>query len=121
MQEIYDYIQECDNVIIASPIFFTELSGSLLALSSRLQTYFCARFMRKEIPVPKSKRGGILLVEGGTDSLDKALDTARVLLETMNAKDIGPAVCSLNTDHKKLEANPLAMEDIKTLAAFFNH
>ena len=47
MQEIYDYIQECDNVIIASPIFFTELSGSLLALSSRLQTYFCARFIRK--------------------------------------------------------------------------
>lgn len=48
MQEIYDYIEECDNVLIASPIYFSELTGKLLDVGSRFQTYFCAKFFRKE-------------------------------------------------------------------------
>ena len=35
MQEIYDYINECDTIVIASPIYFAELSGQLLAILSR--------------------------------------------------------------------------------------
>lgn len=27
MQEIYHYIQECDNILIASPLHFSELTG----------------------------------------------------------------------------------------------
>ena len=38
MQELYAYIQDCDNVLIASPIYFSELTGKLLDLGSRLQT-----------------------------------------------------------------------------------
>ena len=41
MQEIYGYIQECDNILIASPLYFSELTGKLLDVGSRLQTYFC--------------------------------------------------------------------------------
>ena len=48
MQEIYKYIQECDNIMIASPLYFSELTGKLLDVGSRLQTYFCARFFRLE-------------------------------------------------------------------------
>ena len=32
MQEIYAYIQECDNILIASPVYFSELTGKLLDL-----------------------------------------------------------------------------------------
>ena len=42
MQEIYAYIQKCDNIVIASPIYFSELTGKLLDVGSRLQRYFCA-------------------------------------------------------------------------------
>ncbi len=55
MQEIYGYIQDCDNVLIASPIYFSELTGKLLDVGSRLQTYWCARYFRKEEPVMKKK------------------------------------------------------------------
>jgi len=48
MQEIYKYIEECDNILIASPLYFSELTGKLLVVGSRLQTYFCARFFRKQ-------------------------------------------------------------------------
>ena len=53
MQEIYKYIQECDNILIASPLYFSELTGKLLDVGSRLQTYFCARFFRNEEPIAK--------------------------------------------------------------------
>ena len=41
MQVIYSYIEDCDNIVIASPLYFSELTGKLLDLGSRLQTYFC--------------------------------------------------------------------------------
>jgi len=50
------YIQECDNILIASPLYFSELTGKLLDVGSRLQTYFCARFFRNEEPIVKSKK-----------------------------------------------------------------
>lgn len=36
MQNVYRHIDEADNIIIASPIYFGELTGSLLNLMSRL-------------------------------------------------------------------------------------
>ena len=56
MQEVFSYIQECDHIVIASPIYFEELTGMLLAILSRLQTYFSARYLRKEDPVPRKKQ-----------------------------------------------------------------
>jgi len=60
MQEVYAYIQECDNILLASPIYFSELTGKLLDLGSRLQTYYSTRFFRKEEPVSKSKKGAVI-------------------------------------------------------------
>ena len=48
MQEIYDYILECDNILIASPIYFSEIAGKVLDFGSRLQTYFSARHFRND-------------------------------------------------------------------------
>ncbi len=89
MQEIYNYIQESDNIVIASPTYFGELSGQLLAVLSRLQTYWCAKYLRHEQPVPKKKRGGIIVVRGGQGMLTKGIETAKVLLSDMNAKPVG--------------------------------
>ena len=61
MQEVYSYIQECDNILIASPVYFSELTGKLLDVGSRLQTYYGARFFRKAEPIAKSKRGAVIL------------------------------------------------------------
>lgn len=50
MQDVYAYIQECDNILIASPIYFSELTGKLLDVGSRLQTYFALVFSEKKYP-----------------------------------------------------------------------
>ncbi len=71
MQEVYDYIQECDNILIASLIYFSELTGQLLAITSRLQTYFCAKFFRKETTIAK-RLWSVL-----TTSLHRTIGTAK--------------------------------------------
>lgn len=115
MQEIYEYIQECDNVLIISPVYFTELTGQLLAVASRLQTYYCAKFIRHEVPVPKPKKGGIVLVQGGKGTWETAFKTANVLLSNMNAKCVNDGICFEDTDNIKLQENLESMEKIDNL------
>lgn len=120
MQEVYDYIQECDNILIASPLYFSELTGQLLAILSRLQTYFSAKFFRKETPIKKAKKGGVIIVGGGDGKVEKAYKTAVVLLHHMNAYDIFPVVYSHNTNNIPSKDDIKAMNDSKELALFFN-
>ena len=120
MQEVYPYIQECDNIVIASPIYFSEVTGRVLDVCSRLQTYFCARFFRKETPIPKAKKGAVILVGGGDGAPDKAYGTARTLLRLMNCRDIHPMVCSHNTDRQPAIEDGQALAGVESIAQFFN-
>ena len=120
MQGVYNYIQECDNIVIASPLYFSELTGQLLAITSRLQTYFCARFFRKENPIKKKKKGGVILVGGGDGSVEKAYNTACTLLHHMNSRDTAPMVYSHSTNDIPAIEDIKAMESSRELALFFN-
>ena len=120
MQEIYAYIQACDNILIASPIYFSELPGKLLDVYSRLQTYYCARHFRQEKPITKAKKGAILLVGGGDGAPEKAEETARVLLRFMNCRDIHKTVCSHNTNRLPAIQDSQAAAGARSIAAFFN-
>ena len=44
MEAVYTYLKDCDRILLASPIYFSELTGSLLNVISRLQPYFYARY-----------------------------------------------------------------------------
>jgi multimeric flavodoxin WrbA len=120
MQEIYPFIQECDNILLASPIYFDEITGELLSVASRLQTYFSSKYLRKEIPVQKSKRGAVILVGGSKGGIERPFDTASSILRLMNAVDIHPVVYSLYTDQQPAIDNRLVLEGIKDIADFFN-
>jgi multimeric flavodoxin WrbA len=119
MQEIYEDIQEADNIVIASPMYFSVLTGQLLAVLSRLQTYWCAKFMRHEEPVPKKKKGGIIIVRGGDGELKRAEDTARILLRDMNARQVG-LVFADNSDATPSIEVPEVLEGIRALAEELN-
>ena len=121
MQEIYLYIKECDNIIIASPLYFSELTGNLLDVGSRLQTYFCARFFRKEEPVIKSKKGAIVLVGGGDGHVDTAYSTACTLLHHMNCYNIHQAVYSHNTNERPAIVDENVLLGIKSIIDFLQN
>lgn len=120
MAEVYQYIQECDNILIASPIYFSELTGKLLDVGSRLQTYFCARYFRKEEPVPKPKRGAVILVGGGDGHMEKAYGTACALLRQMNCRDIHEAVYSHNTNEIPAAQDEKALLGVSSIYRFFS-
>ncbi len=119
MQEVYEYIRECDNVLIASPVYFSELTGKLLDLGSRLQTYYCAAAFRKEKPGIREKKGAVILVGGGDGRMDKAYGTACTLLHHMNCRSIHALVCSHNTNTTPAADDAEAIRGTDSIVRFF--
>lgn len=114
MDEVYDFLRQADNVVVASPLYFSQLTGSLLAMGSRLQCFYTAkRFLGK--PPLSGKRGGILLVGGGDGGPEPALDTARTLLKFMGARESRTAL-SLLTDSLPAREDPAALAQVEELA-----
>jgi multimeric flavodoxin WrbA len=120
MQEVYNYIEQCNNVLIASPLYFSELTGQLLAVTSRLQTYFSARFFRSETPIRHEKKGGVVLVGGGDGNIENAYKTACTILHHMNSNNVAPVVYSHNTNNIPSKDDIKAMKGSRNLALFFN-
>lgn len=121
MQNLYDYLEECDNVVIASPLYFTELTGSLLNVGSRLQTYFSAHYFRKEEPLLSKKKGVVIITGGGNGDCNNAYKTAKCLFKNMNVQDIFPLIFCGNTDFKPAKENKNVLKDIRRAAEFLSN
>lgn len=120
MTEIYDYISDCDNVVIASPIYFSQPTGKLLDICSRFQTYFAAKYFRKQTPFIKPKKGAIILAGGGDGNPKKAYETLCGILTHINVTDIYNLIGSFNTNKISAKEDEQVLENINSLAAFFN-
>lgn len=120
MQEIYPYLEECDNIVIASPIWFSELSGVLLNMASRLQTYFAASYFRKEDTKVKKKNSVLILAGAQKGTETKAISTAHTFLKYLNARPITVNVFSLNTDKVPADCDAEALEQAKEAALLLN-
>lgn len=121
MSKIYDYIVDCDNVVLASPIYFSQPTGKLLDVCSRFQTYFAAKHFRNQSPVIKSKKGAIILVGGGDGNPQKAYDTLTGILRHINATDIYKLVGSFNTNELPVTEDIQALKNINGLIEFLNN
>ncbi len=120
MQELYPYIEECDSVVIASPIYYAELTGRLLDVASRFQVYWSARVIRGEDPGLKPKKGGVILAGGGDGDPGRPYATAKILLRQLNAVEIFPLVCSHATNTRPAAEDGEAVAAVGRLAAFLN-
>lgn len=85
-----------------------------------MQTYFCAKFFRKEKAIEKSKKGAVILVGGGDGNLNKAYDTACCLLHHMNTNDILPAVISHDTNNRPAVNDEATLAGVNNIIEFFN-
>ena len=119
MQPIYEQIKESDNILIASPLHFSELSGPLLSLLSRLQVAYSARNFLKTEFFQKRKQGALILCGGGSGGAKKAEGTAKLLLAEMNAS-LDITVTSLHTDTIPPQKDGAPARDIDSLAAKWN-
>lgn len=115
MQPLYRDIIACDCIIIASPVYFSSLTGPLLSLMSRLQMFYTAAHMQGIHLIERKKVGGILLCGGGNGRLDYAEKTAEGLLYAMHAAHIG-SVCTHCTDTLSAKEDALLLDRARRLA-----
>ncbi len=120
MQEVYAYLEDCDRVLIASPVYYSELTPPLLGVASRLQTYYCAKKIRKSPVYLSPKKGGIFLVGGGDGTLNTAHTTATILLRQINATQIAPFASYHNSNEVALKDFEPALQSARDMSAFFN-
>ena len=120
MQGLYDDIETCDNLLIASPVYYGELTGKLLDLCSRLQIYYAAGVIQKKPIAIKHKRGAALLVGGGDGALDRANETATMILKQLRCKERHELVYSHDTNHRPAIKDFKAVAGAHSIAAFFN-
>lgn len=123
MQNVYRMIDQADNIVIASPIYFAELTGSILQWASRLQYIWVAKTFRKSPCISeKIRNGGVILVDGGDGVADTALAMAKRLLRTMGAEFKGLVHFS-GTDKKTAtlpNEDEETLKKIDELAEIFN-
>jgi len=120
MQPVYDYIAECDNVVLASPIWFSSLSGPALNIASRLQTLFIGRFRRGEKHEPT--KNGVLILAGAQPKTKAApVESAMTILRNMDVKrPLVGTICSLDTDNVPAKDDALAFLVAKETARRLN-
>ncbi|MGD9153805.1 MAG: flavodoxin family protein [Gammaproteobacteria bacterium] len=80
--EIYEKLETCDCLVIATPIFFYAPPAQLKALIDRSQAFFMRKYFLKDPVVPKDqpKRPTYLLALGGTKGA-KLFDATFLILE----------------------------------------
>lgn len=115
MQRIYGDIIAADNIVIASPLYFSTLTGPLMSMMSRLQYFYAQRRFLGEERITKRKQGGALLVGGGDGSAQRAIDLSKTMLKHMRAEYLG-CVLSHATDDTPAREDGEALAGARALA-----
>jgi multimeric flavodoxin WrbA len=91
MVQIYDAIRSANRIILASPIFFFNLSAQAKIMLDRCQAFWCEKYLLKK-PLPEGKYGrkGLLLLAGGQKKeigIQCAEATAKAFFRTISVPE----------------------------------
>jgi len=115
------YADDFDNVVIASPVYMSNLTGPVLNLASRFQVYFAAGRILKQPVARRPKKGVLILVGGGDGGAEPAIESAKLIFKMMNAKISDEfVVLSLQTDKLPASDDAQAMEKARETAIRLN-
>ena len=91
MTQIYEAIRNADRVILASPIFFFNVSAQSKIMIDRCQAFWCEKYLlKKTIPEGQYGRKGLLLLVGGMKKeigIQCAEATAKAFFRTISVPD----------------------------------
>lgn len=121
MQPVYGELAECDNVVLASPIWFSSLSGPLLNLASRIQTFYAGAAFRGQPVWLRPKRGVVILVGAEPETAQTPLRNARTILKFLNVhRPSIELISSLNTNELPAERDEAALARCREVARSLN-
>ena len=119
MQVIYD--DDFDNVVIASPVYYGTLPGSVLSVMSRMQPWHVATYFLEQPLQQRPKKSAAVLTAGGKGNQERAQHHLNAFFRMLNA--IGHQehiVCSPNTDTIPAWEDAQALAGVAELAQWLN-
>ena len=115
------YGDDFDNVVLASPVYFMTLPGSVLSLMSRLQPWHAAMYFLKKPLVLRPKKAGLILTSGGKGNEAGAEHHIRVMFKLLGASGYEDhRVTSLKTDTVPAADDEGALRGAAELATWLN-
>lgn len=121
MQDIYQKLEDADNLVLASPMYFHSVPGRMKTLIDRFQVYW-AGHVRKDLPDKFVRKGAILLVGGAPAFENQFLGGELVLknlMKDLSTECIG-TVCLPNSDQDSLDIRKDIADDVIALAELMN-
>lgn len=115
------YADDFDNVVVASPVYFSTVPGQVLSLFSRMQPWHCATFFLKQPLVQRRKKSAAILTGGGKGNHANAFHHLSAFFRMVNAHGFKEhVVTSLNTDTIPAWEDEAAMQGVRELAKWLN-
>lgn len=119
MQLIYD--DDFDNVVIASPLYMSNLTPPLMGIASRFQAYYCAKRFLKDEFILKKKKAALILVGGGDGGPKEAIRLSDWIFKNLHAFGYKEhTVLSLRTDYIPASQDEDAIKRVEAIASYFN-
>ncbi|MCF8002301.1 MAG: flavodoxin family protein [Halanaerobiales bacterium] len=120
MQSIYKKIDQADNIVFASPLYFNCIPGPLKNIVDRCQVYWAA--VKRDEITEKNKKA-VLLLCGGAPPYNKQFKAAEIVLEGV-LKDIKAEVVDKvfipNTDKVTVDDNKNGKLQLKEASLLLN-
>lgn len=115
--ELYNKIDEANNIVIASPVYFHSVTGELKRLIDRLQKYWSGH-IRGDFEKNYTKKGAYLIT-GGAPSFENQFSCTEVLINAvfkeLSAECVG-GVSVAGTDKVAVNERSDITEKVKALA-----
>lgn len=115
------YGDDFDNVVVASPVYFSTLPGKMLSLISRMQPWHVATYFLHQPLVQRRKKSAAILTGGGKGNHENSYHHLSAFFKMLNAHGFRDhVVCSLNTDTIPAWEDEAALSGVRELAKWLN-
>lgn len=122
MQDIYKKIDNADNIVFASPLYFNNVPGPLKNIIDRMQVYWAERVRKTSYDL--KEKNSVFLICGGAPKYENQFLSIELVLngviKDLNADNLIGKVYVSNTDKKPIDENNEVILKTKNIAKRIN-
>jgi len=115
MEKIYPLLEESDIIVLASPIYFYNVSAYAKAMIDRCQAFWARRYVLKQkVGAGSKKRKGFFISAGGSRGkklFDGAVMTMKYFYDALDVKYAGQLLFRGIENLEDLKNHPTALRD----------
>jgi len=115
------YEDDFDNLVIATPVYFATMPGTVLSLLSRMQPWHVATHFLKEPLVQRPKKAAAIVTAGGKGNVRLDAMHMGAFFRMLNARGYEDHYAlSANTDTFPARQDKEALEQVRAIARWLN-